>query len=103
MPESSTELGLSSLEDGLDVVYLPLCRPAPQLQVAAVARPRNQRPENGLRRFVVTRFSFLSTVYLTDRLKTCSQRPPCHRDDGRIVEPRDLSHFGGAARPAVAR
>jgi hypothetical protein len=42
MPESSTELGLSSLEDGLDVVDLPLCRPAPELQVPLVARPRNQ-------------------------------------------------------------
>ena len=41
MPESSTELGLSSLEDGLHVVDLPLCRPAPQLQVPLVARPRN--------------------------------------------------------------
>lgn len=42
MSESSTELRLSSLKDGLHVVHPPLCRPAPQMQVPLVARPRNQ-------------------------------------------------------------
>jgi hypothetical protein len=40
-----------------------------ELKIQRVAGPRNQRPEHGLRRFVVTRFHSLSTVYLMNRLE----------------------------------
>ena len=46
----------------LDLGVLASRRPAPQLQVPAVARPRNQRSHNGLRQFAVTRFFFPSNV-----------------------------------------